>query len=402
MGKPNSRKRAKSVSNSDRKKRQRRGIPYYDYSLLAVIVLLMCFGLIMLYSTSFFVATRDFEGNDMHYFTKQAGIGAICILGAVGISIMDYHILKHFAVISYVVSLGLMALVQTPLGVVSNGARRWLEVGPIQFQPAEIAKIAVILCMSCYIIKIGPKVGNLREALKLSGIGIIQAGAALVLTDNLSTAIIILGITMGMVFLSYPKTKSFLILMLVGIILVSLLVLFLYVFVDPKENENFRIQRILVWLRPEQYADKEGYQILQALYAIGSGGLFGRGLGNSIQKLGRVPEVQNDMIFSIICEELGIVGGCILVFMFLYLLYRLFFIAQNAPDMLGFLLVSGVFIHMALQILLNIAIVLNLLPNTGVTLPFVSYGGTSILFLMSEMGLALSVSRQIRIVEPEV
>ena len=135
------------------------------------------------------------------------------------------------------------------------------------------------------------------------------------------------------------------------------------------------------------------------LYAIGSGGLFGRGLGNSIQKLGSVPEAQNDMIFSIICEELGIFGGIFVLILFGYLLYRLFFIAQNAPDLFGSLIVTGIFIHIALQVILNIAVVLNLMPNTGVTLPFISYGGTSIVFLMLEMAIALSVARQIKFQE---
>ncbi len=167
------------------------------------------------------------------------------------------------------------------------------------------------------------------------------------------------------------------------------------------QSSNFRLRRILVWLHPEDYASGDGYQTMQALYAIGSGGFFGRGLGNSIQKLGSVPEAQNDMIFSIICEELGIFGAIMVLALFGYLLYRLFFIAQNAPDMFGSLLVSGVFVHIALQVIMNVAVVLNIMPNTGVTLPFISYGGTSILFLMAEMGLALSVARQIKFQEPE-
>ena len=139
-----------------------------------------------------------------------------------------------------------------------------------------------------------------------------------------------------------------------------------------------------------------GYQVMQALYAIGSGGFFGKGLGNSAQKLGTIPEAQNDMIFSIVCEELGVFGAILLLLMFGYLLYRLFFIAQNAPDLYGTLIVSGIFAHIALQVILNICVVLNLMPTTGITLPFVSYGGTSILFLMTEMAIALSVSRQIK------
>ncbi|MBQ1493082.1 MAG: FtsW/RodA/SpoVE family cell cycle protein, partial [Blautia sp.] len=153
----------------------------------------------------------------------------------------------------------------------------------------------------------------------------------------------------------------------------------------------------LVWLEPERYANGYGYQTLQALYAIGSGGFSGRGLGNSIQKLGSIPEAQNDMIFSIICEELGVCGAILVLALFGYLLYRLFFIAQNAPDLFGSMLVSGVFIHIALQVILNVAVVLNVIPNTGVTLPFISYGGTSILFLMVEMSICLAVAKQIKI-----
>ena len=162
------------------------------------------------------------------------------------------------------------------------------------------------------------------------------------------------------------------------------------------ETGSFRIQRIQVWLDPESYASLGGYQVMQALYAIGSGGFFGKGLGKSTQKLGSLPEAQNDMIFSIICEELGVFGAALLILLFVFLLYRLFFIAQNAPDLLGALIASGIFIHIAIQVVLNIAVVINLIPTTGITLPFVSYGGTSILFLMGEMALALSVSRQIR------
>ena len=154
-------------------------------------------------------------------------------------------------------------------------------------------------------------------------------------------------------------------------------------------------ERVMIWLHPEDY--EKGYQTLQGLYAIGSGGLFGKGLGESMQKLGFIPEAQNDMIFSIICEELGLFGAVLLTILFVFLLYRLMFIAQNAPDLLGSLIVTGIFAHIALQVILNIAVVLNVIPTTGVTLPFISYGGTSILFLMTEMGIALNVSRQIRI-----
>ena len=198
--------------------------------------------------------------------------------------------------------------------------------------------------------------------------------------NNLSTAIIIAGIAFVMVFISSPKTAPF----LLGVLGLAALAL-VFVF------GTYRQERLQIWLHPEDF-DK-GYQTLQGLYAIGSGGLFGKGLGESIQKLGFVPEAQNDMIFSIICEELGLFGAICVILMYIMLLWRLLLIATNAKDMFGSYLVIGIMIHIALQVILNIAVVTNSMPNTGVTLPFISYGGTSIMFLIAEMGVALSVSK---------
>ncbi len=372
---------------------------YYDYSLVAVIILLTCFGLIMLYSTSAYMAELDYN-DDMFYFKKQAMISLACLVFALIISRIDYHILSYFTTVLYGAAILLMLLVKTPLGHTSHGARRWLKLGPLQFQPAEVAKIAVIVCLSYMIVKMGKQVRTLKACMVLASMGGLLGLIAYAATDNLSTAIIICGITAGLIFIAHPDTRPFVLITVVAAVLITIFVLFLSSTMET--SSNFRIRRVLVWLHPEDYASGDGYQTLQALYAIGSGGFLGRGLGNSIQKLGSVPEAQNDMIFSIICEELGILGGVIVLLLFAYLLYRLFFIAQNAPDMFGSLMVSGIFIHIALQVIFNIAVVLNLMPNTGVTLPFISYGGTSVLFLMSEMGLALSVARRIKFHESEL
>ena len=381
-----------------KKPKTKKKTDYYDYSLLAVIILLTCFGLVILYSTSSYMAELNY-GDDMYYFKKQAAISFGCIIIALGISQIDYHILTKFTGVLYGMAAILMMLVKTPLGRTANGARRWLNLGPLSFQPSEIAKIAVIVCLSYMIVNMGRKIKTLKAFMILAGSGRALAFLAYAFTDNLSTAIIIFCITMGLIFIAHPKVKPFLIAAGVGVALIIIFVMILSSSLET--SSSFRLRRILVWLRPEDFASGDGYQTIQALYAIGSGGFLGRGLGNSIQKLGSVPEAQNDMIFSIVCEELGILGGIILLLLFAYLLYRLFFIAQNAPDMFGSLMVSGIFIHIALQVIFNIAVVLNLMPNTGVTLPFVSYGGTSIVFLMSEMGLALSVARQIKFKEPE-
>lgn len=381
-----------------KKPKTKKKTDYYDYSLLAVIILLTCFGLVMLYSTSSYMAELNY-GDDMYYFKKQAAISFGCIIIALGISQIDYHILTKFTGVLYGMAAILMILVKTPLGRTANGARRWLNLGPLSFQPSEVAKIAVIVCLSYMIVNMGRNIKTLKAFMILAGSGSALAFLAYACTDNLSTAIIIFCITMGLIFIAHPKVKPFLIAAGVGIVLIIIFVMILSSSLET--SSSFRLRRILVWLHPEDFASGDGYQTIQALYAIGSGGFLGRGLGNSIQKLGSVPEAQNDMIFSIVCEELGILGGIILLLLFAYLLYRLFFIAQNAPDLFGSLMVSGIFIHIALQVIFNIAVVLNLMPNTGVTLPFVSYGGTSIVFLMSEMGLALSVARQIKFKEPE-
>jgi cell division protein FtsW len=191
---------------------------------------------------------------------------------------------------------------------------------------------------------------------------------------------------------AHPKTAPFLVLAGGGLGLIGVVVKILDSAMDT--SESFRLRRILVWLHPEEYISEGGFQVMQGLYAIGSGGFFGKGLGNSAQKM-IIPEAQNDMILSVIGEELGVFGVLVLLTMFGILLYRLMFVAQNAPDMYGALMVTGVFAHIALQVVLNVCVVLNVIPTTGVTLPFVSYGGTSTVFLMAEMGIALSVSNRI-------
>ena len=366
---------------------------FYDYNLLAVVIILMCFGLVMLYSASSYEATNVF-GNDMYYLIRQTIFSGSAIILAVIISKFDYHLFLKFALVLYILSILLMAMVKyTSFGVDVNGSKRWLNIGGIQFQPSEIAKIAVILFLTAQIIRMGRDFYQLKGVLLIMLYGGIAAFGAYYFTDNLSTAIIIMAIALIMIFIAHPKTKPFLILFIVMTVLVAAAVFILSQRLET--SSSFRIRRVLVWLNPEKYSELGGWQVLQGLYAIGSGGFFGKGLGNSTQKLDTIPEAQNDMIFSIICEELGLFGAIIVLMLFAYLLYRLFVIAQNAPDLKGCLITTGVFIHISLQVILNICVVLNLIPTTGVSLPFVSYGGTSVLFLMIEIGLALGVSGQI-------
>ncbi len=375
------------------KKKTGVGRDYYDYNLLAAVILLTCFGLVMLYSTSAYEAAVNYNGNDAFYFNKQAVISIGSFVLLLVFSQFDYHFYARFA--PYIYGISIVLLVATKfVGRTVNGARRWIYIGPISFQPAELAKLAVILFLPCLIVKMGNKMQERKASLTVLGFGALASFCTYVFTENLSTAVIIAGITVLMIFIVHPKTAPFLWMFLGGAVLIGLVV-FVIAGTVSSSSDSFRLRRIMVWLDPEAHASEGGYQVMQALYAIGSGGFFGKGLGNSTQKLGAVPEAQNDMIFSIICEELGIFGAGIVMLLFIFLLYRLFFIARNAPDLLGSLIATGIFIHIALQVVLNIAVVINLIPTTGITLPFVSYGGTSILFLMAEMTLALSISKRI-------
>ncbi|MGF7002027.1 cell division protein FtsW (lipid II flippase) [Lachnospiraceae bacterium PFB1-21] len=366
---------------------------YFDYSLLAVLVFLVCFGLVMLYSVSSYSALIKY-GNSMHYLTRQLIFTVAGFAGLYVASRLPLEFYRKVAFFSYMASLALMALVQTPLGKEVNGAKRWLKLpGDQQLQPAEIAKIALIIYIPLLIIKFGKEYKQLKQTAKVLGAGLVAAAFALFLTDNLSTAVILMGITVIIVFISHPKTKPFL---MIGVALVVLVGGFLvYVVNFVNSTGNFRMNRILMWLKPEEYSG-DNFQSLQGLYAIGSGGLFGKGLGNGAQKM-VIPEVQNDMILSVICEELGIFGAIMILILFGLVLYRLFFIAQNAPDLYSSLVVTGIFAHIALQVMFNVGVVTGVLPTTGITLPFISYGGTSTLFLLTEMGVALGVSRRIRL-----
>ena len=380
----------------NRKRRRRKTIKYYDYSLLAVLICLMSFGLVMLYSTSAYSALVKY-GDSMHYFKRQLLFSVVGLIGMYIVSKIHYRWYYKRAKLLYMVSIFLMMLVQTPLGKSVNGARRWIRLpGGQQFQPAEVAKIAVILFIPVLICQMGKYIKPLAGVLRILMWGGVSSACIYFLTDNLSTAIIVAGITCILIFVAHPKTAPFVAIAATGLILIIVAVSMIGATMTA--SENFRMRRIISWLNPEAYASEGAYQTLQGLYAIGSGGFFGKGLGNSVQKT-IIPEVQNDMILSVICEELGVCGAIIILVLFGMLLYRLLFISQNAPDLYGSLIVTGIMAHIALQVILNIAVVTNTIPNTGITLPFISYGGTSVLFLLAEMGIALGVSSRIQIEE---
>ncbi|MCI9198582.1 MAG: cell division protein FtsW [Lachnospiraceae bacterium] len=348
-----------------------------DKTLLILVLILVILGLVILYSTSAYNGRVRFH-DSAYYLKKQLFATSLGLMGMYLVSRVDYHRLVQMAPLFYGASL-LLSTAVLFFGQEYNGSKRWLALGPLSFQPSEFAKLAVILFLADRIEKTKGKTTGLWFMCKIMLWLLPIVG--LVGTNNLSTAIIILGIGVILIFVSNPKYLQFIGLGAGGI---GFMGIFLAM-------ESYRLERLAVWRDPEKY-DK-GFQTIQGLYAIGSGGIFGVGLGNSLQKLGFVPEAQNDMIFSIICEETGLVGAALVMLIFGLLLWRLMVVSTHAPDLLGAMIAVGILGHMAIQVILNIAVVTNTIPNTGITLPFISYGGTSVLFLLSEMGLALNVSR---------
>jgi len=360
--------------------KSRAGTKRVDIPLLLSVLALVLFGMVMLYSTSSYNGLVKF-GDSFYYLKKQFFATSLGLAAMYFVASVDYHVWSAFAVWGY----GLSAILSTLVlfvGQEINGSKRWLALGPLSFQPSEFAKVALIIFLAWIVTKQGKRIVKLKTMFLviLSALPIV----GLVGTNNLSTAIIILGIAVVLIFVASPKYVQFIAIGTIGIAFVAVFL----------AMESYRLERLAIWLNPEKF--EKGYQTLQGLYAIGSGGVFGVGLGNGKQKLGFVPEAQNDMIFSIICEELGLFGAGLLILLFGILIWRLMVVASHTRDLYGCLIVTGIMAHIMIQVILNIAVVTNTIPNTGITLPFVSYGGTSVLFLLSEMGIALNVSLSTR------
>lgn len=352
---------------------------FFDYSLLFIILFLVAFGLVIVYSTSSY--TAQLQKGDPAYFLKHQAVAAVvgCIAMLI-VANMDYHIFKKF---SLLLMYGILVMLVVVLiwGVASHGASRWLSIGGLSLQPSEFAKIIIILYTAHMCTIWAARITDPKVLARIVFWPMIAI--ALIAKENLSTSIICAAIVFVVVFVTSPKWKQFFV--MAGGVCV-MMGIFLMV-------ASYRLDRIKIWLHPEKY--EKGYQTLQALYAIGSGGLFGKGLGQSIQKMGFIPESHNDYIFSVICEELGLFGAVCVILLFALLLWRCVMIAMSAPDLYGALLVVGVITHIAVQVIVNIAVVTKSIPPTGVPLPFISYGGTAILVLLVEIGVVLSVAKQI-------
>lgn len=372
---------------------------FFDYSLLFIILFLLGFGLVMIYSASSYSSYLEYDGDSAHYLKRQLLAGILGLIAMTVVANVPYHFWEKFAVLGYIVSMAIIPVVLTPLGISSHGARRWFRIPgvPLQVQPAEVAKLCMVLFLACLVCKLGKNAGTFKGFVIMLLVSLPHCIMIWRITNNLSSAIIVMGISMLMIFVADPHYKKYILMVVGGVAAVAALVF--YIINAETSGAGFRIKRIAVWLHPETDPEGTGFQTLQGLYAIGSGGIWGKGLGQSMQKLNFLPEAQNDMIFSIICEELGLFGAVAVILMFILLLWRMMIIANNAPDLFGAMLVVGVIGHIAIQVILNIAVVTNSIPNTGISLPFISYGGSSVMFLLIEMGLVLSVGRGIQLKE---
>ena len=353
-----------------------------DFILFIVVIFLISFGIIMIYSASSYHAQVTY--NNSAYILKKQVTWTIFGLGAMfATSRINYHVYERFIILIYLIAVALQGIVLV-IGREINGSKRWIEFGPVRLQPSELTKLVIIIFMACFVsrkLKSLNKYVNFLLCMGLAGVPVV-----LIAAENLSTAIVVIGIATAIIFVASPKFWHLLTL----VVPVALFgVIFLKFF-------QYRLDRIKIWRNPWIDPLNKGFQTIQSLYAIGSGGLFGKGIGLSLQKLGFIPESHNDIIFSIVCEELGLCGASILIITFAILIWRCMVIASHSPDLYGSLITVGVMAHIAIQVIINIAVVTNTIPNTGMPLPFISYGGSSLVFLLMEMGIVLNVSKHIR------
>ena len=358
----------------------------FDPVVFYTTMTLVFIGIVMVFSASYIQAA--FKHHDAFYFLKRNVIYAI--LGFIGMMItsrIEYTFWKKNATKIGIIAIVLLVLVLTPLGIEANGAKRWLGVGGATIQPAEIAKFACILITAKLIEK---RYENIKSLMKGVLPLLLVPGiffALIILQPNMSTAGTIILVIFVMLFVAGMNMKFVGAMGLSGVGLFAALVI----------AEPYRMKRIMSFLDPFQDPLDTGYQVIQSLYAIGSGGLFGLGLGKSRQKYFYIPEPQNDFIFAIIGEELGLIGCVIVIMLFILLVYRCVRIALKCEDIFGCMLVIGICSLIGIQAALNIAVATSSMPCTGVALPFISYGGTSLTMLMGEIGIVLNISKHVKI-----
>ena len=384
------------IKTAEQKPKEKKFKSYYDYSLIFAILFLIIFGLIMIFSASSYVAELKFH--DSAYFVKrQLAFSILGLILMIGLSMINYKLWIKFSLPIYVVS-SFLSFIVLIIGRDVNGARRWLGTRTFSFQPSELLKIGIIVFLANFLVKYKDNLHAedkkfVRKWLWLF-LGMVILPIAFVAKENWSTGIIIFLIAFSMTFLG----TSDILLHSIGTGVMTFALIFTKPIVKLLYKYGVtgnRFRRLVVWADPEKFSRSGGYQVLQGLYAIGSGNMFGKGLGHGLQKF-FLPESQNDMIFAIIVEEIGLFGAALILSVFAFIIFRMLIIAYSVTDPSAMYLVIGVMIHLSLQVILNIAVVTGALPNTGVSLPFISYGGTSVVILLVEMSMVLSVARSIK------
>jgi len=352
----------------------------FDFWIFASVILLLSIGTIMVFSSSYYFSVKT-VGNSFYLLIPQLKYMILSIIVLIVTMNFDYRKWGKLSPLILMVCIGLLILVLIPgVGVVRNGARRWLPVGG---QPSEMAKLGLIMFLSFSLSKRKDVLQSFMKGL-LPYLALIGFVAGLVVIEpHLSGALIIVITASIILFCAGAKISHFVAIAIPGILAVVGAIFF----------SSYRSDRVMAWIDPFKYKMDEGWQTVQSLLAIGSGGLFGRGLGQSMQKYLYIPEPYNDYIFAILAEELGYVGTLFVMLLFLVFIWRGIKVAMNAPDILGSLMATGITSLIGIQFLFNIAVVTNSIPSTGISLPFFSYGGTSLIFLMFGVGILLNISR---------
>jgi len=352
-----------------------------DFVLLATVLLICAFGLVMVFSASYYYAQNEFE-DGYYYLRSQALYFCVGFVGMLGLSCVDYHTWDSLKVIFLVAVMILMTAVIF-WGKEINGAKRWLDLGIITFQPSELAKFALILYMAAFMARFPQRMKSFSQGVvpMLFIMGVVCL--LVILQRNLSMMIIVVAIGAVMLYIGGARMKH-----LLGLALGAMPILFALAYFEP-----YRWERMTIFTNPWKDPLDSGYQLIQSLYALGSGGFFGQGLNFSRQKLLFLTYGESDFIFAIIGEELGFVGCTLVLFAYLFLVYRGIQVAIHAKDRFGALLASGIVTVMAMQVAVNVGVATSSLPPTGQTLPFISQGGTSLFIYMCAMGILLNISR---------
>ncbi len=362
----------------------------FDFILFVIIIILLSLGIVMVLSASAPSAIAE-SGNSYSYVIQQLKAAILGIILMLIISKIDYRIYKKFYKAIYWISVLILLLVLIPaLGLSSNGATRWIDLKFIQFQPSELTKIGLIVFYAGYLADHKSELKSFWKGFVKPLIYILPPIAILYFVQNhLSASVVIGAVTCVMMIMAGCRLLYFVIAGLIGALVMTVGIIAL----QATGKGGFRIKRIMSFMDPWADATEVGWQAVQGLYAIGSGGLFGVGLGESKQKYLYIPEPHNDFIFSILAEELGFVGCVIVILLFAIFIWRGILIAIKSPDMFGSLLATGITTLIGVQVIINIGVVTSSIPNTGMPLPFFSYGGTALLILLCSCGVLLNISR---------